>query len=694
MIKIGDIIAERYEIQDKIGAGGMSDVYRAYDSKLNRPVAVKVLKQEFSDNADFLSKFRVEAQAAAGLMHPNIVNVYDVGEEYGSHYMIMELVEGITLKRYIEKKQRLSVKEAVSIAIQVANGIESAHNNHIIHRDIKPQNIIISKDGKVKVTDFGIAKAATSNTITSNVMGSVHYTSPEQVRGGFSDEKSDIYSLGITLFEMLTGRVPFNGDTTVAVAIKHIQEPMPTPRDYVAEIPISVEQIVMKCTQKSADRRYQVVPELIEDLKRSLISPDEDFVRIESPESSGKTKNIDGDELERIKRARSGDMSNSAAIATSGSATGKVVPLRTVEEQYEEYEEYEEVDEDFEPYEEEDIKPLPRKVAEERTTSAKKASVSGKKNGKRKNDEDYNPKMELLVTVLIVAVAVVIGLIALFFLGKAMGLFGKKDGSTSDNEVQQETVVSTNDQTGTREDVVDANSVVLVSYVGLAKPEAVAQLNAAGLTEIIEEVDAEEPMGTVVGMSPEWGTTVARGSSVTLYISNGSGNSSGITVPNLLSGGMTESDAVITLTELGFVPVSDGEEYSETCMEGEICYQSVPAFSKAPAGTEIHYKVSKGPEAAMYSCNYNVAAPADYAGGTATIVMTGSDGSQLFNQTTESFPVTISISGLKGVSYGDVVITYEVAQNQEVTDADGNVTIGSVMKQQITDPIRVEFTRE
>ena len=223
MIKIGMMLGDRYEILEKIGTGGMSDVYKAKDHKLNRFVAVKVLKQEFSENTNFVSKFRVEAQAAASLMHPNIVNVYDVGEENGVHYIVMELVEGITLKKYIEKKARLSVKEAVSIAIQACMGLEAAHNNHIIHRDIKPQNIIISKEGKVKVTDFGIAKAATSNTITSNVMGSVHYTSPEQARGGYSDERSDIYSMGITLFEMLTGRVPFNGDTTVAIAIKQIQ---------------------------------------------------------------------------------------------------------------------------------------------------------------------------------------------------------------------------------------------------------------------------------------------------------------------------------------------------------------------------------------------------------------------------------------------------------------------------------------
>ncbi len=266
MLEIGTFLGDRYEILELIGSGGMADVYKAKDHKLNRFVAVKVLKSEFSSDSVFVSKFKAEAQAAAGLMHPNIVNVYDVGEENRMYYFVMELVEGITLKHYIEKKIRLTAKEAISIAIQVSMGIEAAHNNGIIHRDIKPQNIIISKEGKVKVADFGIAKAATSNTVTSHAMGSVHYTSPEQARGGYSDAKSDIYSIGITLFEMITGHVPFDGETTVAVAIKHIQEEMPSPRVYVPDVPISVERIIAKCCQKNPDRRYANVGQLIRDL--------------------------------------------------------------------------------------------------------------------------------------------------------------------------------------------------------------------------------------------------------------------------------------------------------------------------------------------------------------------------------------------------------------------------------------------
>ena len=242
MLKTGMIIAERYEIVGKIGTGGMADVYKAMDHKLNRFVAVKVLKPEFREDTTFIKKFRSEAQAAAGLTHPNIVNVFDVGDDGGVYYIVMELIEGITLKEYISKKGKLSIKEATSIAIQVSMGLEAAHSHGIVHRDVKPQNIIISTDGKVKVTDFGIARAASSNTISSNVMGSVHYSSPEQVRGGYSDEKSDIYSLGITLYEMVTGRVPFDGDTTVAIAIKHLQEEMVPPSVYTPDLPYSLEQ--------------------------------------------------------------------------------------------------------------------------------------------------------------------------------------------------------------------------------------------------------------------------------------------------------------------------------------------------------------------------------------------------------------------------------------------------------------------
>ena len=302
MLTKGSYIADRYEILDKIGTGGMSDVYKAKDHILGREVAVKVLKQEFAEDVSFVTKFRSEAQSAAGLEHANIVNIYDVGSENGMYYIVMEYVEGITLKTYIEKKGQLNFKEAISIAIQVGRGIEAAHNKGIIHRDIKPQNIIISTEGKVKVTDFGIARATSSNTIHADVMGSVHYSSPEQARNGYVDGKSDIYSLGIVMYEMVTGRVPFDGDTTVAVALQHLQEDMVAPSAYAADLPISLEKIIQKATMKSPDRRYASMEDLLMDLKKALVSPNEDFVTIVDAEEAERTRVISAAEQEKIQK--------------------------------------------------------------------------------------------------------------------------------------------------------------------------------------------------------------------------------------------------------------------------------------------------------------------------------------------------------------------------------------------------------
>ena len=302
MLEKGNFINNRYEIISRVGAGGMSDVYKAKDHKLNRNVAIKVLKKEFSKDKNFVSKFRVEAQSAASLIHPNIVNVYDVGEDEGLYYIVMELIEGITLKSYIEKKKKLSARETISIAIQIANGIECAHNNQIVHRDIKPQNIMISREGKVKVTDFGIARAASSNTMSGTAMGSVHYISPEQAGGKYVDEKSDIYSLGITMFEMITGTVPFDGESTVSIALKHIQGNVPSVREYVSDVPVSIEKIILKCTRNKVDRRYPKISLLIADLKRALAEPNVDFVQLEEVKSGTVPVMITDEEIKKIKK--------------------------------------------------------------------------------------------------------------------------------------------------------------------------------------------------------------------------------------------------------------------------------------------------------------------------------------------------------------------------------------------------------
>ena len=253
ILRPGTFLQDRYEILDKIGSGGMSDVYKALCHKLKRQVAIKVLKEEFSSDSGFVSKFKMEAQAAARLSHPNIVNVYDVVDEGTLHYIVMELIEGITLKNYILKKGCLDSKEAIGIAIQVAQGIAAAHEQGIVHRDIKPQNIIIARDGKVKVADFGIARAASTQTLSATAMGSVHYISPEQARGGYSDARSDIYSLGITMYEMAAGRVPFEGENTVTVALAHLEDPITPPSYYNQEIPVGFENIILKCTEKKPE---------------------------------------------------------------------------------------------------------------------------------------------------------------------------------------------------------------------------------------------------------------------------------------------------------------------------------------------------------------------------------------------------------------------------------------------------------
>jgi len=271
----GQILGNRYELLERVGGGGMAVVYKAKCHLLNRYVAIKVLRSEFTDDEEFVKRFRVEAQAAASLSHPNIVSIYDVGQQDDIHYIVMEYIDGITLKEYINQNGPLHWRDAVNIAIQICSAIETAHKNHIVHRDIKPHNILITKDGVAKVTDFGIARAVTSATITmaGSTIGSVHYFSPEQARGGFIDEKSDLYSLGITIYEMVTGRVPFDGESPVAVALKHIQEKAERPVDINPSIPKGVNDLIIKAIKKDQNLRYQTATEMLSDLQKTLNDP-------------------------------------------------------------------------------------------------------------------------------------------------------------------------------------------------------------------------------------------------------------------------------------------------------------------------------------------------------------------------------------------------------------------------------------
>ncbi len=685
MLTVGMYLADRYEIVGKVGAGGMSDVYKAKDHILGRFVAIKVLKQEFSEDRNFVAKFRSEAQSAAGLEHPNIVNIYDVGSEEGLYYIVMEYVEGITLKTYIEKKGQLSFKEAISIAIQVARGIESAHNKNIIHRDIKPQNIIISTEGKVKVTDFGIARAASSNTISSDVMGSVHYASPEQARNGFVDNRSDIYSLGIVMYEMVTGRVPFDGDTTVAVAIQHLQEEMVIPSVYAQNLPISLEKIILKCAQKNPDRRYQSMEELLADLRKSLMNPNEDFVVIAPLVDNGKTKVISEEDISKIK----------GSVSISPASDAKE----------------------------------PESLDEKKTDSF---------DDEEDEDEDegiLNPKMDKAVTIMGIVVAAIIVIVIIYFMGMLFGLFkfGKKGNDQTPSTQTQQTETQ-------QQEIPTVTQVSMVNVVGLSQDAAISQIQGLGLLVSISVEESDEEQGVVLRQSISEGDKVSQGSYVELVISGGASVKM-VTLTDL--SGKAEADAVSLLTGLGLVPdktyeyseevaaglvisqdpttgysvaegstvkliISQGkqaitapnvigkdqntavaelsatgltvtvaQESNDAYPAGTVFWQSIEAGKTVEQGSAITITVSVGSgsapvEEAKYVCNYQLAVPDGVS--AADITLYDGNGNVLSSWNHASVQggstYTISIPGITGSSTGTIKVTWYTS----VTDEDGNTT--------------------
>ncbi len=552
MVKDGIVLGERYEILSKIGAGGMADVYKGRDNVLNRYVAVKVLKKEYREDETYVKKFRSEAQAAAGIMNPNIVNVYDVGVDRGLYYMVMELVEGITLKEYIAKKEKLTPKEVISITLQVCAGMEAVHKGHIIHRDIKPQNIIISNEGKVKVTDFGIAKAASSNTTSSNAMGSVHYTSPEQARGGFSDEKSDIYSIGITMYEMVTGRVPFDGDSTVAIAMKHLQEEIVPPSEYVP-MPYSLEQIILKCTQKNPDLRYPNVTLLAQDLRRSLSDPNGDFVK------------------------------NGAAAYGAGADTVMISESdrRKLQNQYDdEYDDDDRYDDEYDDgydddyddgYDDDDYDTRNLK------THRNKEEHTGKK-----------PKMSNMMKIIIALVAVLVVCAAAYGIGSAVGLFGGGSGSQEEEEVHMADVPN-------------------LANLGLTEDQAREAAEKAGFKLEVSGTEAsDQDEGTVIDQDPEYGEEAERGSTINVVLSAGP---STVTVPDVTG------DDVSTATEKieaeGLSVGSTSEEYSDEYDEGEVIRTTPSSGSEVEEGSTVNLVVSQGvnPEDEMVTVQSFVGMP-------------------------------------------------------------------------------------
>lgn len=619
----GTMLQDRYEILEKIGSGGMSDVYKAKCHKLNRLVAIKVLKSEFTSDATFVSKFKMEAQAAAGLSHPNIVNIYDVVDEGDIHFIVMELVEGITLKSYITKKGHLEVKEAIGIAIQVASGIEAAHEQHIIHRDIKPQNMLISMDGKVKVADFGIARAVSSQTMNAaTVVGSVHYISPEQARGGYSDERSDLYSLGITMFEMVTGHVPFEGDNTVTVALAHLEDPMPDPRTLNPEVSPSLARIILKCTEKRPERRYPSAAAVISDLRRALLNDDDPNVGvIEEEDHSSDTIVISPNELNMIK-------------TRSGERIRESKPVKEIRERRE------------------------RRDLEKRYEQPEDA----KKDQKKSKENDEATGLEKILTGLGVAAAVIIVAVVIVFILKLGGLFRSSTPEDPTEQVSQEATAEEAKTTVVSETTISQKEVYMPNLVGHSQDEAekilqgldlsmqveqensddvekgmvisqkekpdtviprfskvtvvisagsdkvdLAELGLSGMTletavrllegknlkaDVQEESSEDVPSGTIIRYEPE--DKVALGSTVTLYVSTGP-EEEFVSVPNLY--GKTDAEASALLSAAGLVAGEISKEYDSTISAGHVISQGVEAGTQVAPGETVDYTVSLGPEA-------------------------------------------------------------------------------------------------
>lgn len=613
MVKGDIVLNDRYVVLSKLGAGGMADVYKGRDSMLNRLVAIKVLKKEYRENKDFVRKFISEAQAAAGLMNPNIVNVYDVGEDRGLYYMVMELVEGITLKEYIQKKGKLSTKEVLSIAIQMCTGVEAAHNHNIIHRDIKPQNIMISTEGKVKVTDFGIARAVDSHTVSSSAMGSVHYVSPEQARGGYCDAKSDIYSVGITLYEMITGRVPFDGDSTVSVAMKHLQENIVPPSEYAPDITRALERIILKCTQKSPERRYASTALLIQDLKRALVDPSGAFVEATPIRTAGDTVMISSDELGRTGRGQS-----------------RYNQYNDDDYDYDDDDEYDDDDYDDDDYDD---------GKSRRKTGS--ATSSAKRNGK---SDEVNPQMNKMMKILTGVAAAIVVLIIALVVGNAAGVFKfgnsdvvEQDAEEADCEVpnllgqtesvgkkmcegrnlvmvvvsqkhseeyEEGEIMEQNIKAGTLvakkteiEVVIcsGAEEVEMPDVSGKTQDEAWDVLKKMGFDkyDVVTENSDEYDNGEVIGTTPAAGEKVTVDTTVTIIVSKGVEK---VEVPDLEN--KTADQAKKLLTDAGLKDGGYTEEYSNSVEAGKVISQTVKAGKKVDSGTSVSYVVSKGKEPA------------------------------------------------------------------------------------------------
>lgn len=573
MLNPGTMLSGRYEIIEMVGSGGMSEVYKAKCHVLNRFVAIKVLKPEFSSDVNFVTKFRIEAQSAAGLSHPNIVNVYDVGEDNGVYYIVMELVEGITLKEYIQKHGRIEPKEAIDFAIQIAQGVQAAHEHHTIHRDIKPQNIILANNGTLKVTDFGIAKAASSSTTTTNAMGSVHYISPEQARGGFSDERSDIYSLGITLYEMLTGHVPFEGENNVAIALMHIQSEMVSPREYYPDIPTSLEKIIRKCTQKKPERRYLTANALIADLYRVKENPNIDCIVVpKQTVPSSPTIEMTKQEMEMIKTGRQVDAAATQEIPPARPKTSEIQVNRPV----------------MKPSQFDDL--FPDDDDPEDEVSENDIGDDYQNDDEPEHDEDLDPRLKKIITVASVAIAVVLAILALVVIGNIAGWFpgGLFGGKATTEKTTGSDVLAPTDALSTTEQ----ETIPMVNVVGLYKTAAEEQMKKNGFTNYTfkEQTDATVEKGYVISQSVDDGTAITKDTAITIVISSGKEMTS---VPNVVN--YEDSQATTLLEEAG-LKVTHGYAYDDNVEKDHVISSDPVAGTEVEEGSTVKIIISNGKE--------------------------------------------------------------------------------------------------
>lgn len=571
---IGRRINERYKIIELIGGGGMANVYLARDIILERYVAVKILRLDYANDPEFIRRFHREAMNATSLVHPNIVNIYDVGEEDNIYYIVMEYVSGETLKQYIQKHSPIPLEKVIDIMLQITSGISHAHQNNIIHRDIKPQNILLDKDGNVKITDFGIAIALTSTTIThtNSVMGSVHYISPEQARGGISTKKSDIYALGIVMFELLTGSLPFSGESAVSIALKHLQTETPSPRQFNPAIPQSVENIVIKATAKDPYYRYDDVEEMIADLKTCLDPERLNEDPVVFP--------VDDEETKVIPIIQNDPREEENTVETERTTTNSMNPTAS---------------------------PVKRK------------EETGKKDRKVKKKWPW----------IIGGISVLIILLGLFIVFVFPTLFGPKDVEVpdvagmeieeaievltdagleigeqipiNDDEVPENHVIKTDPKAGkTVKEGAEVNiyisigkeTITLRDYTGRKIDDVLRELEDVGFSTIdIEEVFDESEPGTIISQEPEAGTQIVPDETELVFtVSKGEET---FALDDLTNYSLEALNGYASRMGLN---INTTEEYNDHVPQGNVIRQDTPPGTQMKKGDTIHVIISKGPE--------------------------------------------------------------------------------------------------